>query len=354
MPEERHRAAVDRRRDVPGRGRPAAGGVELSDREEGRRPRLRLRATCARPSGRSPASAPTSRSPRDFDAALNADGLVVPGVGAFAACMAGLEAVARRLDHRPPAGRRPPGAGHLRRHADPVRARRRARRGDQGPAASGPARSSRLEAAGRAAHGLEHRRRARRARGCSPASTPTPGSTSCTPTPCARWDLDVANAGRARRWSPGPTHGEPFVAAVENGAAVRPPSSTRRSPATPAPSCCATGSRDAVTMSKERARRRAERDGRAAREAERRARSAGTAPRARRRAAGAGRAAARRAAGGARAGCCRAQPRRADRRSWPVAAARPLVADLATACLTWRSRIVLTVLLVLACLPASS
>lgn len=29
----------------------------------------------------------------DFDAALDADGLVVPGVGAFAACMAGLKAV---------------------------------------------------------------------------------------------------------------------------------------------------------------------------------------------------------------------------------------------------------------------
>ncbi len=29
----------------------------------------------------------------DFDAALNADGLVVPGVGAFAACMAGIRAV---------------------------------------------------------------------------------------------------------------------------------------------------------------------------------------------------------------------------------------------------------------------
>ena len=30
----------------------------------------------------------------DSDAALAADGLVVPGVGAFAACMAGLRAVA--------------------------------------------------------------------------------------------------------------------------------------------------------------------------------------------------------------------------------------------------------------------
>src|SRR5580693_2310066 len=29
----------------------------------------------------------------DFDAAMNADGLVVPGVGAFAACMAGLRKV---------------------------------------------------------------------------------------------------------------------------------------------------------------------------------------------------------------------------------------------------------------------
>lgn len=29
----------------------------------------------------------------DFDAALNADGLVLPGVGAFAACMAGIDAV---------------------------------------------------------------------------------------------------------------------------------------------------------------------------------------------------------------------------------------------------------------------
>ena len=29
----------------------------------------------------------------DFDAATEADGLVVPGVGAFAACMAGLRAI---------------------------------------------------------------------------------------------------------------------------------------------------------------------------------------------------------------------------------------------------------------------
>ena len=33
----------------------------------------------------------------DFDAALNADGLVVPGVGAFAACMAGLRGSAATM-----------------------------------------------------------------------------------------------------------------------------------------------------------------------------------------------------------------------------------------------------------------
>jgi glutamine amidotransferase len=44
----------------------------------------------------------------DVEAALNADGLVVPGVGAFAACMAGLRAVrADRIIGRRLAGGRP-------------------------------------------------------------------------------------------------------------------------------------------------------------------------------------------------------------------------------------------------------
>ena len=44
----------------------------------------------------------------DFDAALNADGLVVPGVGAFAACMAGINAVqGGRIVERRLAGARP-------------------------------------------------------------------------------------------------------------------------------------------------------------------------------------------------------------------------------------------------------
>jgi imidazole glycerol-phosphate synthase subunit HisH len=43
----------------------------------------------------------------DFDKALDADGLVVPGVGAFAACMAGLDAVGARavIDKRVASGR---------------------------------------------------------------------------------------------------------------------------------------------------------------------------------------------------------------------------------------------------------
>ena len=59
----------------------------------------------------------------DADAALRADGLVVPGVGAFAACMAGLRAaggdqvIAKRLAGGAARTR------HLRRHADPLRGR---------------------------------------------------------------------------------------------------------------------------------------------------------------------------------------------------------------------------------------
>lgn len=44
----------------------------------------------------------------DFDTAINADGLLVPGVGAFAACMAGLKAVrGDRIIGRRLAGVRP-------------------------------------------------------------------------------------------------------------------------------------------------------------------------------------------------------------------------------------------------------
>ena len=110
-----------------------------------------------------------------------ADGLVVPGVGAFAACMAGLRAVRGPARDRSPARRRPTGARHLRRHAGALRARRRARRRDRGlRRVAGRGRAA--AGAGRAPHGLEHRGGAARAHGSSPASRAS-ASTSCTPTP---------------------------------------------------------------------------------------------------------------------------------------------------------------------------
>ena len=47
----------------------------------------------------------------DYDAAMAADGLVVPGVGAFAACMSGFRCRARAAAGRPSPGRRRPVLG---------------------------------------------------------------------------------------------------------------------------------------------------------------------------------------------------------------------------------------------------
>ena len=113
-------------------------------------------ATCGPPNARCAGSAPTSRSPPTATPPLDADGLVVPGVGAFAACMAGLprsrgpEIIERRL-----AGGRPVlgicvGMQVL---FDLRRGARRAHRGLR------PVAGHRRAAEGRrpAAHGLEHR-----------------------------------------------------------------------------------------------------------------------------------------------------------------------------------------------------
>ena len=184
-------------------GVPVDQGRAVSDAAR-RRARLRLgqpplrraRARARRRRGR--------RHRRPREAAIDADGLVVPGVGAFAACMAGLRARRRRRDRRPPARRRAAGARHLRRHAGAVRARGRARRRDRRAAASGPAWSSGC------------RRPSCRTWGGTPSTCPPAsqlfagrrggsGSTSCTPTACASgpWSPTTAPGRAAGR--PGPS-----------------------------------------------------------------------------------------------------------------------------------------------------
>ena len=118
----------------------------------------------------------------DLDAAAAADGLVVPGVGAFEACMTGLREIAGEqvIADRIAAGR--PVLGVC------VGMQILFARGVEfGVESTGcgqwPGAVTRLGRAGDPAHGLERRRRPRRAPRCSRAWTPTPGSTSCTPTP---------------------------------------------------------------------------------------------------------------------------------------------------------------------------
>ena len=135
---------------------------------------------------------------------------MVPGVGAFAACMAGLTDVggpgliARRR------GGRAADAGHLRRPPGAVRRRHRARRPRR--------RLRRLAraggAAGRppaAAHGLEHRRAGRRAAGCSPASE----DERFYFVHCYGVRVLEETPGRRVTWAE--HEGDRFVAAVEEG-----------------------------------------------------------------------------------------------------------------------------------------
>ena len=186
----------------------------MSRGQAGRRCSTTGRATCARRSGRwSGSGADVERDLRPA-AALDADGLVVPGVGAFAACMAGLArstGPGRSAGGWPAAGRcsasasacrccstrgvehgvETEGCGVLARRVEPLRA----------PVA--------------AAHGLEHGRRRRPGSCCSPGIDA--GTRFYFVHSYAAHGLPTDPAA-ARRWSPGPTHGEPFVAAVENGA----------------------------------------------------------------------------------------------------------------------------------------
>ena len=151
----------------------------------------------------------------DFDTALAADGLVVPGVGAYAACMEGLRAIkGERIIGRRLAGGRPVlgicvgmqilfGGGV-----------------EHGVETDGcdewPGLVTRLEAdvvphmgwnTVEASRGHPALRRASR----------TSGSTSSTPTPSARWDLVTNDRTRAPLVTWAEHGGDRFVAAVENG-----------------------------------------------------------------------------------------------------------------------------------------
>ena len=147
---------------------------------------------------------------------MDADGLVVPGVGAFAACMDG-PARGRRATRSsgagwPVADRCSASASGMQilfergvEHGVEHRGLRRV--AGHGRAAPG---------ARRTAHGVEHRRGAATARRCSPASR-TSGSTSCTPTACATWALVTNDRTRPPLVTWAEHGGDRFVAAVENG-----------------------------------------------------------------------------------------------------------------------------------------
>ena len=142
----------------------------------------------------------------DRAAADNCDGLVVPGVGAFAACVAGLQAVGGEqiVRSRVAAGRPLLGicvgmqvlfeAG-VEHGVESVGSRRAARTG------RGAARPD------RPAHGLEHRRRRRPAPRCSAACDADARFYFVHSYAAHETEGEVTRA----------VHGEPFVAAVERG-----------------------------------------------------------------------------------------------------------------------------------------
>ena len=137
----------------------------------------------------------------DRHAAMEADGLVVPGVGAYAACMAGLRAVdgPSVIDHRLAGGR--PVLGIC--------------VGMQVLFDRGVERDERTDGCGEWPGTVERLKadvlphmgwntvRAPMARRSSRAWTPTPASTSCTPSACAGGSWRCRRRS-ARRWSRGP------------------------------------------------------------------------------------------------------------------------------------------------------
>ena len=149
----------------------------------------------------------------DAEAALNADGLVVPGRGRVRRVHAGPARGARRRDHRQAAGPGPAGARDLRGHAGAVQPRAASTASGQPAAASGRAWSTsstrpccRIWAGTPCARPRESR--------CSQGSARTSGSTSCTPTRPAPGPNARAHRQPLLTWA---EHGQPFLAAVEDG-----------------------------------------------------------------------------------------------------------------------------------------
>ena len=179
-------------------------GRALAPYEASRRARLRVGQSAVR-AARVRARRREVVGHRRRRAAVEADGLVVPGVGAFAACMAGLAQVDGAADDHAAARRAAPGARHLRRHAGAVRRWCRARRRDRGLGVL-PGRVERLRAP------------VARTWGGTPSTRP-PGSTLF-----AGLDADTrfyfVHSYAAHHTSGAgvdTVHGEPFVAAVEDG-----------------------------------------------------------------------------------------------------------------------------------------
>ena len=163
----------------------------------------------------------------DRSAALAADGLVVPGVGAFAACMDGLAEVGGPAMIARAAGRRAPDPGHLRRPPGAVRRGDRARR--TRPWLCGLARRGRA-AAGRAAaaHGLEHR-------GAGRGQPAVRGRGVGAVLLRAQLRRSVVRAGARASSPPGPTTTATGSSPPWRTGRCGRPSSIRRSPATPGP-----------------------------------------------------------------------------------------------------------------------
>ena len=207
---------------------------------------------------------------------MDADGLVVPGVGAFAACMAGLRSVSRAT-RSSAAGSR----AVVRCSASASACRcsssagsstaSRPRAATSGPGwSSGCRRPSCRTWAGTPSTCPTGRR-------CSPASR-TSGSTSCTPTASATGRCVTTGRTRAPLVTWAEHGGDRFVAAVENGPLVRDPVPPREVRRRRCPAAAQLGGQWALSEQGARppprgARARGgDRPGRAGREAEKRER----------------------------------------------------------------------------------